>query len=125
VGWAGITFGLWTVVDRAGSIHPVSFGAWLVGLTLVHDIVVAPLVSAAAVVFVPRLPPRLRGGVIVAAIVSASLVLVSLPPLLGNPAGNQTILVRNYGAGLALAIVATWALTGLWLLARGLRKQGP
>jgi hypothetical protein len=35
-------------------------------------------------------------------------VLVSLPPLLGNPAGNETLLPRNYPAGIAIALGVVW-----------------
>lgn len=116
VGWAMIAFGVWTVLDRAGSTHPLGFGAWFVGLTLAHDLVLAPAISLAAVLLVPRLPPRVRGPVLVAAIVSAVLVLLSLPPLLGDPADNPSILLRNYVAGLAVAIAVTWAVAAVWFL---------
>ena len=117
VGWALIAFGVWTVLDRAGSTHPLGFGAWLVGLTLAHDLILAPAISAVAVLLVPRLPPRLRSVVLVAAIVSSVLVLLSLPPLLGDPADNESLLPRNYVAGLALAIAVTWTVAGVWFLA--------
>jgi hypothetical protein len=117
VGWAMIAFGVWTVFDRAGSTHPLGLGAWFVGLTLAHDLILAPAISLAAVLLVPRLPPRARGVVLIAAIVSAVLVLLSLPPLLGDPADNPSILPRNYVAGLAISITVTWAVAGVWLLA--------
>jgi hypothetical protein len=117
VGWALIAFGVWTVLGRAGSTHPLSFGAWFVGLTLAHDLVLAPAISAAALLLVPRLPIQLRGFVLVAAIVSSVLVLLSLPPLLGDPADNESLLPRNYVAGLAVAIAVTWAVAGVWFLA--------
>jgi hypothetical protein len=125
IGWALIAFGVWKVLDRAGSTHPIGFGAWFLGLTLVHDLLVAPAVSAAAVLLVPRLPPRVRGVVLVAAIVSAVLVLLSLPPLLGDPADNESLLPRNYLAGLAVAIGVTWAVAGVWFLAASARRRRP
>jgi hypothetical protein len=123
-GGALIGFGVWTAFDRAGAIHPVSFGAWFVGLTLVHDLVLAPAISAAAVVFLPRVPLRLRGIVFAAAIVSGALVVISLPPLLGDPADNASILPRNYVAGVAVAIAATWTVAAIGVLALRLRTRG-
>ncbi len=120
-GWALIGFGVWTAFARAGAVRPLSLGTWFVGLTLLHDLVVAPAISAAAVVIAPRLAPRVRGAVLVAAIVSAVLVLISLPPLLGDPQGNATILPRNYLAGLAVSIVATWIVAAVWIVAAGRR----
>jgi hypothetical protein len=115
IGWALIGFGVWTVFAKAGAIHPLSFGSWFVGLALLHDLLLAPLLSAVAVVLVPRVPTRARGAVLTAAIVSGALVIVSLPALLGDPAGNETILPRNYAAGLAVAIATTWTLAAIWM----------
>jgi hypothetical protein len=36
--------------------------------------------------------------------------------LLGDPADNPSILPRNYVAGVAVAIAATWAVAGVWFL---------
>jgi hypothetical protein len=118
-----VGFGVWTVFDRAGATHPGSFAAWLLGLVAVHDLIVAPAVSAAAAALGPRLPPRVRGAVFAAAIVSVSLVLVSLPPLLGATAGNDSLLPRNYAAGLAIALGSVWFVTILWVVAR--RRRTP
>jgi hypothetical protein len=118
-----IGFGVWTAFVRSGAVHPLSLGAWIVGLALVHDLLVAPAISAAAVVLVPRLPRRDRAVVLGAVVVSAVLVLLSLPPLLGDPAGNDTILVRNYPAGLAAAIIVTWSLAAIWVVAARARAR--
>jgi hypothetical protein len=122
-GWIVIGFGVWSAFDHAGSVHPLRFGVWLVGLTLVHDLIVAPTLSAVAIWLVPRLPPRRRGVVLVATIVSGALALISLPALLGNPEGNPTILPRNYVAGLAVAIAATWIVAVIWIVAARARSE--
>lgn len=121
-GWALVAFGVWTVFDRAGATHPSSFAAWLVGLAVVHDLLVAPAISAVASTVGPRLSARARGSVFAAAIVSVSLVLVSLPPLLGTPADNESLLPRNYVAGLAIALALVWAATIVWVVARRRRR---
>jgi phosphatidylglycerophosphate synthase len=107
-----MAFGGWVVVQRAGAIHPAEFGAWFVALILVHDLVVAPILSALAAWIGPRVSPVARGAVIAAAIASGALVLLSLPPLLGNPAGNETLLPRNYAAGIAVALGVVWVVAG-------------
>jgi hypothetical protein len=124
IGWAVIGFGMWTLFVRANATHPLGFGAWFVGLTVAHDLLIAPAISAVAVVLVPRVPANLRGGIIAAVIVSAVLVLLSLFPLLGDPADNASILPRNYAAGLAIAIAATWAIAAIWIVASLARAKG-
>jgi hypothetical protein len=107
-----MAFGGWVVVQRSGAIHPAEFGAWFVALILVHDLVVAPILSALAAWIGPRVSPVARGAVIAAAVASGALVLLSLPPLLGNPAGNETLLPRNYAAGIAVALGVVWVVAG-------------
>jgi hypothetical protein len=43
---------------------------------------------------------------------------VALPPLLGDPADNPTILPRDYALGLSLALAFVWAVAAVALLAR-------
>jgi hypothetical protein len=61
-----------------------------------------------------------------AAIVSGILALVSLPPLLGDPADNPSLLPRNYVAGLVVALVAVWGATATWIVVSvARRRRGP
>lgn len=114
VGWAIIGFGLWTLFRRAGATRPPGFATLFVGLALVHDLVLAPLVTAVAAWVGPRLSPRVRAPVAIAAIVSGALVLVSLPPLLGGRVpDNPSLLPRDYPGGLAIALASVWVLTGV------------
>jgi hypothetical protein len=110
VGWTVIAFGVWTVLRRSGATKPANFAAWFVGLALVHDLVLAPLVAGLAVLVGPRIPRWLRGPIVGGLIVSGALVLVALPPILGNqPADNPSLLPRDYTGGLVVALAVTWA----------------
>lgn len=109
LGWGLIGFGVWTVFDRAGATRPVEFAAWFLGLAVLHDLLVSPALSFAARAFGSRIPVRWRGIALGAAVVSGSLILVALPPLLGDPADNETLLPRNYAAGLVVALASVWA----------------
>lgn len=127
VGWIPIAFGVWTLVQRSGATRPAEFAAWFFGLALAHDLVFAPLVAGLAVLLGPRVPPRLRGPIVVGAVVSGALVLVALPPILGDrPADNASLLPRDYGAGLLMAFAVTWAAVavGTWVRARRDRRRG-
>lgn len=123
VGWAVMAFGLWTLFRRAEATRPTSFATLFVGLVLVHDLVLAPLVTAIVAWAGPRLAPPARAKVTAAVIVSGALVLVSLPPLLGGRVPDDpSLLPRNYPVGLAIALVSVWAATGALVLVRRLRR---
>jgi hypothetical protein len=113
VGWAVVAFGLWTLLKRAGSTKPLNFTVLFIGLAVVHDLLFAPAVSLIGRVAGPRLSPAIRAIVFTAAVISGSLVLVALPPLLGDPADNMTLLPRNYAAGLLLSLAVVWATAGI------------
>jgi hypothetical protein len=126
VGWTSIGFGIWTLFARAGATRPAGFAAWFVGLAVAHDLVLAPAVSIVATWLVPRVPRRVRGPVLGAAIVSGILALVSLPPLLGDPADNPSLLPRNYVAGLIVALAVVWGATATWIVVSvARRRRGP
>jgi hypothetical protein len=125
-GWGVMAFGAWTVLERAGATRPIEFAAWFVALTAAHDLVVAPSVSALAGWLSPRIRRSVRSPVFGAAIVSAVLALLALPPLFGDPADNETVLVRNYPAGLAVALAVVWIVAAVWIgLARLRRRRSP
>ncbi len=128
LGWVVIAFGVWTLLQRSGATRPLSFGSWFVGLALVHDLVLAPIVAAIAVILGPRIPSRLRGPVIGGLIVSGALVLVSLPPLLGTRVvDNPSLLPRNYGTGLLIGLALTWSVIAVIAVAvrRRATRGGP
>jgi ABC-type iron transport system FetAB permease component len=123
IGWGVMAFGLWTLFRRSGATRPPNFGALFVGLALVHDLALAPLVTAFAAWVVPRLPAPARGVVIGAAIVSAALVLVSLPPILGaQPRDNPSLLPRDYPLGLVIALAAVWTAAAVGVALVRLRR---
>jgi hypothetical protein len=113
VGWAVIAFGLWTLLRRAGSTKPLSFAVLFVGLAVAHDLVFAPTVSLIGRIAGPRLSTAIRTIVFTAAVVSGALALVALPPLLGDPGDNATLLPRDYAAGLLLSLAVVCATAGI------------
>jgi hypothetical protein len=117
-GWAIVAFGAWLVIERADATDPPSFLALFVGLALVHDLLLAPALSGAATLVAARVRPERRVVVASALLVSGALVAVALPPLLGDPADNLTILPRDYALGLSLALAFVWAVAAVALLAR-------
>jgi hypothetical protein len=112
VGWAVVSFGLWTLLRRAGSTKPLNFAVLFIGLVVAHDLLFAPAVSWIGRIAGPRLSSSIRTIVFTAAVLSGSLVLIALPPLLGDRGDNVTLLPRNYAAGLLLSLAVVWATAG-------------
>lgn len=123
VGWSIVAFGIWTLFDRRGATKPLNVAGLFVGLALVNDLVLAPLLSAIALVLGRRLSPGVRGVVLGALVVSGTLLLVSLPVLFGERAvDNPSLLPRNYPLGLAAALALTWFVALLLVALR--RRSG-
>lgn len=123
VGWAVVAFGVWTLLQRAGSTKPLNFALLFIGLAVVHDLMFAPVVSLIGGIAGPRLSSAIRTVVFTATVVSGSLVLVALPPLLGDPGDNMTLLPRNYSAGLLLSLGVVWATAGIVFAVRRFARK--
>jgi hypothetical protein len=123
VGWGIVAFGVWTLLQRAGSTKPLNFAVLFIGIAVVHDLLFAPTVSLIGRIAGPRLSPAIRTIVFITAVISGSLVLVALPPLLGDPADNATLLPRNYAAGLLLSLAVVWAMAGIAIAVRRLVRK--
>jgi hypothetical protein len=125
VGWAVVAFGLWTLLQRAGSTKPLNFALLFIGIAVAHDLLFAPTLSLMGRFAAPRLSSAIRTIVFTAAVVSGSLVLVALPPVLGDPADNATLLPRNYAAGLLLSLALVWATAVIVIGVRRFARNRP
>jgi hypothetical protein len=101
--WTGLAvgggvagFGLAGLVRDAAKTMPLVWLGWLVGLLLVHDLVVAPLVHLVGRRLRDRAPDAWRWPLQLGLVVSAVLVLASLPVLYGvgrtAQPGNASVL---------------------------------
>lgn len=95
---------------RAPAIVPGKHLAFLLAVLVVHDVVWMPSVLAAGALVRATVPARARAHVQAALIVSASVAAVAWPlvPGRGRAADNPSVLPRDYPAGLAITIAATW-----------------
>jgi hypothetical protein len=120
-----MAFGGWGLLGHAAATRPAAWARWLVAAVLVHDLLVAPALLAAGWL-VGRLPGRWRAPVRAALVVSATVVLVTLPAFLGDgrttQPGNASLLPNHYGRSLALVLAPVWSAA---LLAVLLRRPGP
>jgi hypothetical protein len=111
-------------VDAADT-HPAELARWFVGLALVNDVVVVPLLLAAAWALRRGTPawawPTLRAGLTVA----GTLALVAWPFVrgYGQDPTNPSRLPRDYGAGLAAALAAVAVATAAALATRAVARR--
>jgi hypothetical protein len=120
-GWALIGVGVWLVLSKPGATHPVSLGAWIVGLALVHDLVVAPASLAVARGVHATVPAIARGLVLGALLVSATITAYALPLIYrrANPvAVVPSLLPRDTLAWLLVVLAVVWVVAGAILLLR-------
>jgi hypothetical protein len=115
--WIGVAAGgpllAWGVIDAlgdAGRTKPAELVRWIVGAALVVDLIIVPVGLAAGRVISGRAPLRW------ALAATATLVVVGWPFARGygsNPT-NPSLLPRNYGAGITVAVAVVWAVAALW-----------
>jgi MFS family permease len=130
--WLCAVIGLGVVaiatVQLAGARLIGSVGSWaayLVGGLLVHDLLLAPVVVLTSIALIHLVPSRLRPAAQATLIVAGSVALVAIPVLggWGRRPDNPTLLPRDYGLGLgiALAVIVAAGLVGAARAARAPR----
>ncbi len=119
--WFGLQY-LWSAQRE----NLRSIGTWFVGGALALDLLLVPLAAAVGVAARRTVPawawPAVRSALL------ASVVLVGFAyPLVtdrGGQPGNATLRPRDYGRGLAVALVAVWiAATAVALATRAARVR--
>jgi hypothetical protein len=107
-----MAFGVWGLLGHAEATMPVAWGRWLAAALLGYDLLVAPALLVAGWL-VGRLPGGWRAPVRAALVVSATVVLVTLPAFLGDgratQPGNASLLPNHYGRSLVLVLAPVWA----------------
>jgi hypothetical protein len=110
IGAGCMAFGLISLFSRAAATDPPNFAVFFIGLALVHDLVLAPVVIGAAWLLRGVLPRRVRGLLYGALAVSAIVAGYSIPFVAGwgiQP-DNPSFLPRDYGFGLLVVLAWVW-----------------
>jgi hypothetical protein len=135
--WTGLAaggavglFGLAGLLRDATKTMPLVWLAWLVGLLLVHDFVLAPLVLLAGRRLRKWAPESWRWPIQVGLVTSGVLVLASVPVLYGvgrrTQPGNATVLPGRYPLALAGVLLVVWLgvlALGIWSSIGGRRRS--
>lgn len=130
VGGAVGLFGLAGLLRDATKTMPLVWMAWLIGLLVVHDFVLAPLVHLTGRRLRDRPPECWRWPLQLGLVTSGVLVLASVPVLVGvgrrTQPGNASVLPGNYPVALAGVLTVVWlgVLTlGIWRSTRRRRRS--
>ena len=122
-----IAYGVRGALVDAADTHPVELARWIVGAAVVNDLVLLPLAGAAAWALRRVIPPAAWPPVRAGALTIAVLTLVAWPFVRGygrDPA-NPSLLPRDYGAGLAVAVAVVAAVTAAVTVRRVLTVARP
>jgi len=101
-----------------------SWGKWLIGLDLVNDFVILPVVALIGL-GLARLPlGRGRAPVQAGLFASAIVIVIVWPCLLGlSASGNPTIQPLDYTTATLTVLAVVWALVGAWAMIRQLDRR--
>jgi len=126
VGWLVIAWGLWLVAARPPETRPINFAAFFVGLALVHDLVLAPVVMSAGAALRRRAPALAAGAVAAGLVVSSIVVVYAIPLWLDRAtktAQNPSFLSRDPVVGVVIVLTLTWIVVGAVVLGRVLGSR--
>jgi hypothetical protein len=122
IGWAVMVFGIVGTIVNENRTAPAEMAAWILGMALIHDLVLAPAVFAAGIAIRRSVSPRLRAGLQGALIATGVLVIYSFPLLrgYGRRPSNPTVQPNNYALGFAIVAATVWVVSGaaLWWASR-------
>jgi hypothetical protein len=125
-----LAYGLVGLLRHAAGTVPTAWARWLLAVLLTNDLLLVPAVLLAGRLL-RRTAPTWRRPLRAALLVSAVVVLVTLPAFLGNgratQPGNGSVLPNDYPASLATVLALVWAVallpTALAAARRRTRRQ--
>jgi hypothetical protein len=107
--------------------HPFELARWIVGLAVVHDVMLVPVVLAVGIALRRVVPavawPPVRAGLLTSAVLCA----VAWPFVrgYGRSATIPSLFPRNYATGLLAALAVVWLLVAAWWLIARRRSTSP
>jgi hypothetical protein len=119
-----VAYGVRGALVDAARTHPPELARWIVAAAAVHDLVLVPAVLLTGRIARRLTPDRLWPPVRAALAATGVFTLVAWPFVRGygrDPA-NASLLPRDYGTGLAIAVAATWLAAAAWAAVRARRR---
>ena len=121
-----LAFGVFRLVTELDPADLFVLAVWLVAAVAIHDGLIAPITVGTGVALT-RVPPRSRRYLQGALLVGALITVIAIP-LIGRQDTQpeaKAILLRDYGANLALLLGMTAAIALVLYALRVLREQEP
>jgi hypothetical protein len=119
VGISIMAFGVKGLLDAAPSTQPNQVGLSLLGLDLLHDAIVAPIVCLVGLLLTRFLPDRLRAPVRAGLFASVMVVLVGWAALRGyghdQVPDNPTVDPLDYGTAVLTVLAVVWVAVMAWV----------
>ncbi len=124
-----VLFGAWRLVTEAPHALP-GLALWMVGIVVIHDGLLSPLIVGVAWLLARTVPPRGRRYVQAALIMGGLIAIIAIPLIArqGTQPPAKALLVQNYGAnlGILLGLVVLLNLAAyLVTAARARRSDAP
>ena len=112
-GWSVIVAASMWLMDQPLA-HAPDLGRFLAGLLVIHDLVLAPLVTAAGLVVARVVPARWRAPVQGGLVVTGMVALFAFPFVrgYGRRPDDPSALPVNYGRGLLIVLAMVTVVTG-------------
>ncbi|WP_456845803.1 hypothetical protein [Cellulomonas sp. P5_C6] len=122
-------YGAWRLVTQTPSALP-GLALWMVGIVVIQDGLLSPLIVAVGWLLARTVPPRGRRYVQSALIIGGLITIIAIPLIArrGTQPPAKALLLQNYGANLAilLGLVAALNLVAYLLTAaRDRRSDAP
>jgi hypothetical protein len=125
IGWAVIGWGLAGVLQSVWlKDRPLRVLWWVLGGLVVHDALLAPFLTLAAIALGLAISkPRVRGPIAAGLVLSGVVVLFSYPLWrgFGRRAANETILPLDYPHNVGIIVLAIWIGVAATLVVRRVR----
>jgi hypothetical protein len=105
----------------------VDLARWILGVNLVHDFVLAPMVLLVGLGVAHVVPKRLREPVRVGLVASGVVLLVAWRPLQHSAASkhNATVQPLDYRTATLTVLVCVWLLVGAWFAIAAYSSASP
>jgi hypothetical protein len=118
IGIGVMAFGVKGLLDAAPSTQPNQVGLSLLGLDLLHDLIVAPIVCLVGLLLTRLLPDRVRAPVRAGLFASAIVTLVGWAALRGyghdQVPDNPTVDPLNYATAVLTVLAVVWVAVIAW-----------
>jgi hypothetical protein len=113
---AGVmVFGTTGLLIDARDTQPIDWTKWFLGGLVAHDLLVAPLVFAAAALVVGRIPLPVRTSIQGGLFTSGVMILIAFPFVrgYGRSPSNPSALPNAYGRNLLIVLLVVWVIVAL------------